>query len=119
MNPSGNNVPMLAKFFAQCILHQSLSQLLPHYSPSIKAQFENIGKISGTKKMLSGCADVPFLTTEELNEIVNMILSTQITCRPLLGPEMREIIEKKIPEDCDSGRPLPDPQERWTRPPTA
>jgi hypothetical protein len=37
-----------------CIPRQSLSEILPHYSASIRAQFVNIGKISKPKKCSPG-----------------------------------------------------------------
>jgi hypothetical protein len=35
------------------------------------------------------------LTTREVNEIVDVIINAQMTRRPLSGPEVRGIIEKK------------------------
>jgi hypothetical protein len=74
---------MLLEFFAQWI---------PPSPFRSRAQFVNLGKISRAKKM-PGCPIVP--TTGEVNEIVDVILNTQITCRPFSGAEGRGIIEKK------------------------
>jgi hypothetical protein len=86
--PFGNNAPIFVEFFAQYIPRQSLSQLLPSYLASIRAQFVILAKFQGPKKVLRmpGCPIV--LATEEVGKIVNVILNAKITRRPLSFPKV-------------------------------